>query len=193
MITYIKGRLIEKSPTKIIVESNGIGYEINISLNTYEQILDDESIKIFTYLQRKEDSDILFGFSSKSERSIFQQLISISGIGPSTARTILSSISPTEIQEAVREEDVARIKSIKGIGLKTAQRLIIELKDKVELFDKKDIDLSSENLDIKKEALLALSVLGFNKSKSEKIVSKLYFENKNIELQELIKRSLNKL
>ena len=193
MITYIKGRLIEKSPTKIIVESNGIGYEINISLNTYEQILDDESIKIFTYLQRKEDSDILFGFSSKSERSIFQQLISISGIGPSTARTILSSISPTEIQEAVWEEDVDRIKSIKGIGLKTAQRLIIELKDKVELFDKKDLDLSSENLDIKKEALLALSVLGFNKSKSEKIVSKLYFENKNIELQELIKRSLNKL
>jgi Holliday junction DNA helicase RuvA len=193
MITYIKGRLIEKSPTKIIVESNGIGYEINISLNTYEQILDDESIKIFTYLQRKEDSDILFGFSSKSERSIFQQLISISGIGPSTARTILSSISPTEIQEAVWEEDVDRIKSIKGIGLKTAQRLIIELKDKVELFDKKDIDLSSENLDIKKEALLALSVLGFNKSKSEKIVSKLYFENKDIELQELIKRSLNKL
>ena len=193
MITYIKGRLIEKSPTKIIVESNGIGYEINISLNTYEQILDDESIKIFTYLQRKEDSDILFGFSSKSERSIFQQLISISGIGPSTARTILSSISPAEIQEAVWEEDVDRIKSIKGIGLKTAQRLIIELKDKVELFDKKDIDLSSENLDIKKEALLALSVLGFNKSKSEKIVSKLYFENKDIELQELIKRSLNKL
>ena len=193
MITYIKGRLIEKSPTKIIVESNGIGYEINISLNTFEKIPDDENIKIFTYLQRKEDADVLFGFSSQSERSIFQQLISISGIGPSTARTILSSISPTEIQEAVWAEDVDRIKSIKGIGLKTAQRLIIELKDKVELFDKKDIDLSNQNLDIKKEALLALSVLGFNKSKSEKIVSKVYFENKDIELQELIKRSLNKL
>ena len=193
MITYIKGRLIEKTPTKIIVESNGIGYEINISLNTFEKIPDDENIKIFTYLQRKEDSDILFGFSSKSERSIFQQLISISGIGPSTARTILSSISPAEMQEAVWAEDVDRIKSIKGIGLKTAQRLIIELKDKVELFDKKDIDLSSENLDIKKEALLALSVLGFSKSKSETIVSKVYFENKDIELQELIKRSLNKL
>ena len=193
MITYIKGRLIEKSPTKIIVESHGIGYEINISLNTYEQISDDENIKIFTHLQRKEDSDILFGFSSQSERSIFQQLISISGIGPSTARTILSSISAVEMQEAVWAEDVERIKSIKGIGLKTAQRLIIELKDKVELFDKKDIDLSSQNLDIKKEALLALSVLGFNKSKSEKIVSKLYFENKDIELLELIKRSLNKL
>jgi len=193
MITYIKGRLIEKTPTKIIVESNGIGYEINISLNTYERIPDEENIKIYTYLQRKEDADILFGFSEESERGIFQQLISISGIGPSTARTILSSISPKEIQDAVWSEDVERIKSIKGIGLKTAQRLIIELKDKVELFDKKDIDLSGESYDIKKEALLALSVLGFNKSKSEKIVSKIYFENKEIELQELIKQSLNKL
>ena len=193
MITYIKGRLIEKTPTKIIVESNGIGYEINISLNTYERIPDEENIKIYTYLQRKEDADILFGFSEESERGIFQQLISISGIGPSTARTILSSISPKEIQDAVWSEDVDRIKSIKGIGLKTAQRLIIELKDKVELFDKKDLDLSGKNYDIKKEALLALSVLGFNKSKSEKIVSKIYFENKEIELQELIKQSLNKL
>jgi len=193
MITYIKGRLIEKTPTKIIVESNGIGYEINISLNTYERIPDEENIKIYTYLQRKEDADILFGFSEESERGIFQQLISISGIGPSTARTILSSISPKEIQDAVWSEDVERIKSIKGIGLKTAQRLIIELKDKVELFDKKDLDLSGESYDIKKEALLALSVLGFNKSKSEKIVSKIYFENKEIELQELIKQSLNKL
>ena len=193
MITYIKGRLIEKTPTKIVVESSGIGYEINISLNTFERILDEENIKIYTYLQRKEDSDILFGFIEKSERAIFQQLISISGIGPSTARTILSSISPKEIKDAVWSEDIDRIKSIKGIGLKTAQRLVIELKDKVELFDKKDLDLSSEMYDIKKEALLALSVLGFNKQKSEKIVSKIYFENKEIELQELIKQSLNKL
>lgn len=193
MITYILGKLIEKTPTKIVVESNGIGYEINISLNTYEKIPNEENIKIFTYLQRKEDSDILFGFTSRIERSIFQQLISVSGIGPSTARTILSSISPIEIQDAVWSEDVNRIKSIKGIGLKTAQRLIIELKDKVELFDKKDIDLSGENFDIKKEALLALSVLGFSKSKAENVVSKVYFENQDIELQELIKKSLNKL
>tara|TARA_B100000902_G_C27306491_1_gene915794 strand:- start:642 stop:1223 length:582 start_codon:yes stop_codon:yes gene_type:complete len=193
MITYIKGRLIEKTPTKIVVESNGIGYEINISINTFESIPDEENIKIHTYLQRKEDADILFGFIEESERVVFQQLISISGIGPSTARTILSSISPKDIQDAVWSEDVERIKSIKGIGLKTAQRLIIELKDKVELFDKKDIDLSSENYDIKKEALLALSVLGFNTSKSEKIVSQIYYENKEIELQELIKQSLNKL
>jgi len=193
MITYIKGELIEKTPTKIVIESNGIGYEINISLNTYERIPNDKNIKIYTYLQRKEDSDVLFGFKEESERAIFQQLISISGIGPSTARTILSSISPNEIQDAVLSEDVERIKSIKGIGLKTAQRLIIELKDKVELFDKKYLDLSGESYDIKKEAILALSVLGFNKSKSEKIVNKIYFENKEIELQELIKQSLNKL
>ena len=193
MITYIKGELIEKTPTKIVIESNGIGYEINISLNTYERIPNDKNIKIYTYLQRKEDSDVLFGFREESERAIFQQLISISGIGPSTARTILSSISPNEIQDAVWSEDVERIKSIKGIGLKTAQRLIIELKDKVELFDKKYLDLSGESYDIKKEAILALSVLGFNKSKSEKIVSKIYFENKEIVLQELIKQSLNKL
>jgi len=193
MITYIKGELIEKTPTKIVIESNGIGYEINISLNTYERIPNDKNIKIYTYLQRKEDSDVLFGFREESERAIFQQLISISGIGPSTARTILSSISPNEIQDAVWSEDVERIKSIKGIGLKTAQRLIIELKDKVELFDKKYLDLSGESYDIKKEAILALSVLGFNKSKSEKIVNKIYFENKEIVLQELIKQSLNKL
>jgi len=193
MITYIKGELIEKTPTKIVIESYGIGYEINISLNTYERIPNDKNIKIYTYLQRKEDSDVLFGFREESERAIFQQLISISGIGPSTARTILSSISPNEIQDAVWSEDVERIKSIKGIGLKTAQRLIIELKDKVELFDKKYLDLSGESYDIKKEAILALSVLGFNKSKSEKIVNKIYFENKEIVLQELIKQSLNKL
>ena len=193
MITYIKGRLIEKTPTKIIVECNGIGYDINISLNTYENIPDEENIKIFTYLQRKEDSDILFGFSSQSERSIFQQLISVSGIGPSTARTILSSISPSEIQDAVWSEDVDRIKSIKGIGLKTAQRLIIELKDKVDIFEKNDLNSAQEKFNVKSEALKALEVLGFSKSKSEKVVNEIYFNDQNIELQKLIKKSLNKL
>jgi len=193
MIDYIKGRLIEKNPTKIIVESNSIGYEINISLYTYEKISNEENIKIYTHLQRKEDSDILYGFVDENERNIFQKLISISGVGPSTARTILSSISPDEIYSAVLSEDLNTIKSIKGIGLKTAQRLIIELKDKVELFNKNNLDLSKDKNDIRKEAMLALSVLGFNKSKSEKIVSQIYIENKSIELQDLIKKSLNKL
>ena len=159
MIAYIKGRLIEKSPTKIVVEVNGIGYDINISLNTFEKIGDDENITIYTHLQKKEDTDILFGFMTKSERKLFQQLISVSGIGPSTARTILSSISPVEIQEALISEDLNTIKSIKGIGLKTAQRLIIELKDKVDIFEKNDLDLAQEKFNVKLEALKALEVL----------------------------------
>ena len=193
MIAHIKGRLIEKSPTKIVVEVNGIGYDINISLNTFEKIGDDESITIYTHLQKKEDADILFGFMTKSERKLFQQLISVSGIGPSTARTILSSISPVEIQEALISEDLNTIKSIKGIGLKTAQRLIIELKDKVDIFEKNDLDLAQEKFNVKLEALKALEVLGFSRSKSEKVVNEIYFNHKNIELQQLIKKSLNKL
>ena len=193
MITYIKGRLVEKSPTKIVVEANGIGYDINISLNTFEKIGDDENITIYTHLQRKEDSDILFGFKTKNERKLFQQLISVSGIGPSTARTILSSMSPIEIQEALMSEDLNTIKSIKGIGLKTAQRLIIELKDKVDLFEKNDLNSAQEKFNVKSEALKALEVLGFSRSKSEKVVNEIYFNDKNIELQKLIKKSLNKL
>jgi Holliday junction DNA helicase RuvA len=193
MITYIKGRLIEKSPTKIVVEANGIGYDINISLYTFEKIGDDENITIYTHLQRKEDADILFGFNNKNERKLFRQLISVSGIGPSTARTILSSISPVEIQEAIISEDLNTIKSIKGIGLKTAQRLIIELKDKVDIFEKNDLDLAQEKFNVKSEALKALEVLGFNKIKSEKVVNEIYFNDQNIELQKLIKKSLNKL
>ena len=193
MIAYIKGRLIEKSPTKLVVEVNGIGYDINISLNTFEKIGDDENITIYTHLQKKEDADILFGFMTKSERKLFQQLISVSGIGPSTARTILSSISPVEIQEALISEDLNTIKSIKGIGLKTAQRLIIELKDKVDIFQKNDLDLAQEKFNVKLEALKALEVLGFRRSKSEKVVNEIYFNDKNIELQQLIKKSLNKL
>ena len=193
MIAHIKGRLIEKSPTKIVVEVNGIGYDINISLNTFEKIGDDENITIYTHLQKKEDTDILFGFMTKSERKLFQQLISVSGIGPSTARTILSSISPVEIQEALISEDLNTIKSIKGIGLKTAQRLIIELKDKVDIFEKNDLDLAQEKFNVKLEALKALEVLGFSRIKSEKVVNEIYINDKNIELQQLIKKSLNKL
>ena len=189
MIAHIKGRLIERSPTKIVVEVNGIGYDINISLNTFEKIGDDENITIYTHLQKKEDADILFGFMTKSERKLFQQLISVSGIGPSTARTILSSISPVEIQEALISEDLNTIKSIKGIGLKTAQKL----KDKVDIFEKNDLDLAQEKFNVKLEALKALEVLGFSRIKSEKVVNEIYFNDKNIELQQLIKKSLNKL
>ena len=193
MISFLKGKKDYIDPTKLVLDVNGIGYDINISLNTFEKIGDDENITIYTHLQKKEDADILFGFMTKSERKLFQQLISVSGIGPSTARTILSSISPVEIQEALISEDLNTIKSIKGIGLKTAQRLIIELKDKVDIFEKNDLDLAQEKFNVKLEALKALEVLGFSRIKSEKVVNEIYFNDKNIELQQLIKKSLNKL
>ena len=181
-----------KTPTKIIVECNGIGYDINISLNTYENI---QMRKILKYLLiYKERKTLIFCLDSVQMRDLyFNNLFQFQELVQAQLGLFCHLFLRSEIQDAVWSEDVDRIKSIKGIGLKTAQRLIIELKDKVELFDKKDIDLSGENVDIKKEALLALSVLGFSKSKAENVVSKVYFENKDIELQELIKKSLNKL
>ena len=131
MITQVKGRLIEKSPTEVIVDCNGIGYSINISLNTFSKIGDDENIKLYTHLIIKEDSHSLYGFFDKSERSLFKLLISVSGVGASTGRMMLSSLSPKEIISAIMTENVQIIQSIKGIGLKTSQRIILELKDKV--------------------------------------------------------------
>ena len=135
MITQIKGRLIEKSPTELVIDCNGVGYSINISLNTYSQISDDENIKLFTHLIIKEDSHSLYGFFKKSERSLFKLLISVSGVGASTARMMLSSLSPGEIISAIMSGSVQIIQSIKGIGTKTAQRVILELKDKVMMLD----------------------------------------------------------
>ena len=131
MITQIRGRLIEKSPTEVVVDCNGIGYSINISLNTFSKIGSEENIKLYTHLIIKEDSHSLYGFFEKSERSLFKLLISVSGVGASTGRMMLSSLTPNEIVSAIMTENVQVIQSIKGIGLKTSQRVILELKDKV--------------------------------------------------------------
>ena len=131
MITHIKGRLSEKSPTNVVIETNGIGYWINISLTTFSQIPDGENIKLFTHLQIKEDSHSLYGFYTLKEREIFRLLISVSGIGTSIARTMLSSLSPKQVIEAISTNNISLVQSVKGIGSKTAQRVIIELKDKV--------------------------------------------------------------
>jgi len=133
MITQLKGRLVEKSPTDVVIDCNGVGYMVHISLNTFSKLTDSESITLFTHLQVKEDSNTLFGFYEKTERNLFRQLISVSGIGASTARTMLSSLTPKEIQSAIISGNVSTIQSVKGIGLKTAQRVIIDLKDKVSL------------------------------------------------------------
>ena len=193
MITHIKGRLVEKSPTELVIDCNGIGYLVNISLNTFSLLSDSEAISLYTHLQVKEDSHTLFGFFDKSERNLFRKLISVSGIGASTARTMLSSLNPQEIQRAILTENVSTIQSVKGIGLKTAQRVIIELKDKVNLADSSgEISISSLNQN-REEALSALEVLGYGRKQTSKVVDELINNDPEISVEKIIKNSLNKL
>ena len=193
MITQITGRLVEKNPTQLVVDCNGIGYEINISLYTFSSLSSDENIKLYTHLQVREDAHILYGFFTVLERAVFRLLISVSGIGASTARTMLSSLTPSEIQQAIGTEDVATIQGVKGIGLKTAQRVIIELKDKIKtLQGTEEIPLFESNT-IKEETLSALEVLGYSRKASEKVVDKLIQGDPNSTVEELIKSALNKL
>ena len=131
MITHIQGKMVEKNPDHVVVECNGLGYHINISLQTFSNIPDQENLKLYTHLVIREDAHILFGFYSKTEREIFKMLISVSGVGPSIGMTMLSSMDTEEIQQAIGSEDVSKIQSVKGIGLKTAQRVIVDLKDKI--------------------------------------------------------------
>ena len=192
MITQIKGRLIEKSPTELVVDCNGIGYSINITLNTFSKIGNDENIKLYTHLIVKEDSHTLFGFLSKSERSLFKLLISVSGVGASTARTMLSSMTTGEIISSINTEDVNSVQSIKGIGSKTAQRIILELKDKIhsQEIDDSQIHLITKDAD---EAITALEVLGYSRKHTIKIINKIKAENPSISVESLIKKALNKL
>ena len=193
MITQIKGKLVEKNPTQVVVDCNGIGYEINISLHTFSSLSPDENIQLFTHLQVREDAHILYGFFTILERAVFRLLISVSGIGTSTARTMLSSLTPSEIQQAIGTEDVATIQGVKGIGLKTAQRVIIELKDKIRtLQGSEEIPVHKSNT-IKEETLSALEVLGYSRKASEKVVDKFIQGDPDSTVEELIKSALNKL
>ena len=193
MITQIKGRLVEKSPTELVIDCNGLGYLVNISLNTFSLLSDSENISLYTHLQVKEDSHTLFGFYEKTERNLFRKLISVSGIGASTARTMLSSLNPEEIQRAILSENVSTIQSVKGIGLKTAQRVIIELRDKVSGINEGS-DLNSTLANSKREeSLSALEVLGYSRKQTSKVVVKLISEISEISVEEIIKNALNKL
>jgi holliday junction DNA helicase RuvA len=193
MITHIQGRLIEKKPTDVVIDCNGVGYILNISLHTYSQIPDQENLKLYTHLQVREDSHTLFGFSSLSEREIFRLLISVSGIGTSIARTMLSSLTPKQVREGIAVGDVALIQSIKGIGLKTAQRVIIELKDKVLKIYDIDEGITSNNNTNSDEALSALEVLGFSKKQSERVVDKIISNNQDASVEVIIKEALKNL
>ena len=193
MITHIRGRLVEKSPTAVVIDCNGVGYFIHISLHTFSQLKDDESIKLLTHLQIKEDAHQLYGFTTLIEREIFRLLISVSGIGTNTARTMLSSLTPKQIREGIAAEDVTLIQSVKGIGLKTAQRVIIDLKDKIlKIYDIDETLLISDNTN-KDEALSALEVLGFAKKNSERVVVKIISNNPDASVELIIKEALKNL
>ncbi|MEM7484106.1 MAG: Holliday junction branch migration protein RuvA [Bacteroidota bacterium] len=193
MITHLNGKLVEKNPTYIVVECSGIGYFVNISLHTFSQLKDQENIRLYTHLQVKEDSHTLFGFSEQSEREIFRLLISVSGIGSSTARTMLSSLSPVQIRDAIANGDVPVIQSIKGIGAKTAQRVILDLKDKIlKVYDMGEVSRQSNNTS-KEEALSALEVLGFVRRQSEKVVDKVLSEDPSLSVEDTIKLALKNL
>ncbi len=193
MITHIQGKLVEKNPTDVVIDCNGVGYLLNISLHTYSQIPNQENLKLYTHLQVKEDSHTLFGFSSIAEREIFRLLISVSGVGASIARTMLSSLTPKQVREGIAVGDVALIQSIKGIGAKTAQRVILDLKDKIlKVYDIDELSTIKSNTN-KDEALSALEVLGFNKKQSERLVDKIISNQPDSSLEFIIKEALKNL
>lgn len=195
MYEYIKGTIAELSPTEVIIESNNLGYKILISLQTYSNLTLGEQCKLYLHHHLREDIELLFGFFDKEERSLFENLIEVSGIGPNTARMMLSSLNTQEITAAILSGDVNKLKSIKGIGLKTAQRLLIDLKDKIG----KGSGVSSGEFIIpgssphRQEAVSALIMLGFNKTAVEKIVDIVIKEGPEASIEEIIKRSLKRL
>ena len=193
MIAHIQGKLVEKNPTEVVIDCGGVGYHINISLHTYSLLPNSDQIKLFTYLQVKEDAHTLFGFFDKSEREIFKMLLSVSGIGASIARTMLSSLEPKQIIQAIASGDVGTVQSIKGIGLKTAQRVILDLQDKVlKLYDLDEVSMILNNTN-RDEALSALEVLGFVRKTSEKVVEKIIKEDPDASVESIIKKALKSL
>jgi Holliday junction DNA helicase RuvA len=193
MIAHLQGKLVEKTPTQVVIDCGGVGYHVNISLHTYSLLPNTDFIKLFTHLQIKEDAHTLFGFVEKSEREIFKMLLSVSGIGASIARTMLSSLDPKQITNAIASGDVVTIQSIKGIGSKTAQRVILDLKEKVlKLYDLDEVSMSQSNTN-RDEALSALEVLGFVRKASEKVIEKIVKEDPDATVESIIKKALKSL
>jgi Holliday junction DNA helicase RuvA len=193
MYDYLKGKLVEKSPTYVVIDVNGVGYFVNISLTTYSKIKEQENIKIFTYFVVREDAQILFGFADKNERLLFTHLITVSGVGANTARLILSSLTTEEAFNAIVQSKTDVLQAVKGIGGKTAQRIIIDLKDKL---IKSGIELEKINENhntIREEALSGLLILGFNKLSAEKVIDKALKNENIVDVEGLIKEALKML
>ncbi|AVM50338.1 Holliday junction branch migration protein RuvA [Capnocytophaga sp. oral taxon 878] len=191
MITHLQGKLVEKKPTYVVIDCQGVGYFVNISLNTYSALPEEETIKLYTYLQIKEDAHTLYGFISKAEREVFVLLLSVSGVGANTARTMLSALTATQIRSAIINSEVAIIQAVKGIGTKTSQRIVLDLKDKMmklQDFVDEPISIMSSH---KEEALAALEVLGFVRKQAEKIIDKIIkTTSTEFPVEELIKQAL---
>jgi len=193
MIAYLKGKLVHKEPTFIILDVNGIGYQVSISLNTFSEIKDREDLKLVTYMHVREDAQILYGFVNETEKQMFQHLISVNGVGPNTALVVLSYLPPNELRSAIVREDAAALQAVKGIGGKTAQRVILELKDKLRK-DPIEEGPGKPGLihnTMRHEALTALMTLGITKSAAEKSVdSVLKLSGNTISLDDLVKQAL---
>lgn len=193
MITFIKGQLIDKSPTHCVIETQGLGYFINISLNTFSELPESGMAQLFTHFHVREDIQALYGFSTRKEREVFRQLISVSGVGVSTALITLSSMSADEVQQAIASANVVLIKKVKGIGAKTAQRIIIDLQDKI--LKTVDLDAFSTGLDnsMREEALSALDVLGFSRKQTERIIDNILKNEPKQDVESLIKQALKNM
>ncbi len=194
MYDYINGKLVFKCPAYVVIDAGGVGYHINISLNTYAALSANENCKLFTWLYVKEDAHMLYGFTDEGERRLFLHLISVSGIGPNTGRMILSSITPTEIQTAIIKGDVPLIQRIKGIGPKSAQRIILELQDKLKKEGPDSLISVPVNHTVKEEALSALVMLGFAKNAAEKVIDQIVKkDDEDLTVEKLIKIALKNL
>ncbi len=193
MINHLQGRLVEKNPTDVIIECNGVGYFVNISLHTFSQLPATENVKLYTHLQIREDAHTLYGFSTGSEREIFRLLLSVSGVGASTARTMLSSLNPEQVRDAIASNDIATIQSVKGIGSKTAQRVVLDLQDKIlKVFGLDEVSSVSSNTN-KNEALSALETLGYVRKQAEKVCDKILANDPTATVETIIKQALKNL
>ena len=193
MYAFISGKIVEKSPTYVVVDNHGIGYLINITLNTFTAIGESSEARLYTHEQILEDAHNLFGFASQKERDLFELLISVSGVGCNTARLILSSLTVNELSNAIANDDVRTIQAVKGIGVKTAQRIVIDLKDKLKKSDFQTEIFDTPNNTIKAEALSALTILGFSKAAIEKTLDKLLKQMPDATVETLIKEALKVL
>lgn len=194
MIGYITGKIISKKPTQTLIDVNGIGYIINTSINTFEKLSDvSEIISLHTYLSVKEDSLTLYGFFTFAEKELFEILISVNGVGPKLAQGILSGISTDEFKDAIASSNISRLIAIPGVGKKTAERMMIELRDKVEKVSDTDSNISPSTFSIKDDAVAALIGLGYNQKTADKVIRDILENNSTLALEEVIKESLKSL